>query len=77
MTKICNSCGIEKDISEYGFRNDLGKYRDQCKLCWKETHDKWVNRNRDKTRKYGREFYNNNKEKQKAHSKSWQIRARA
>ena len=31
--KKCNKCNIEKDESEYYFRNDTQKFRDECKVC--------------------------------------------
>ncbi|MDU2111296.1 MAG: hypothetical protein E7E92_02115, partial [Clostridiales bacterium] len=36
MKKICICCGLEKDITEFSFRKDTNKYRNQCKDCRKE-----------------------------------------
>ena len=34
MNKICKgSCGKDKDISNFAFRKDTGKYRNQCMDC--------------------------------------------
>jgi len=33
MNKICIKCNISKDISEYLFRKDTSKYRNECKKC--------------------------------------------
>jgi len=32
-TKICRICSEEKPLSEYQFRNDSQKYRNECKSC--------------------------------------------
>lgn len=32
-TKICNKCGIEKNIDEFQFRRDTNSYRHACKEC--------------------------------------------
>jgi len=36
--KTCTKCGKEKTISEFTFRKDSGKHRNQCKQCIKEQH---------------------------------------
>ena len=36
MKKICICCGLEKDITEFSFRKDTNKYRNQCKDCRKK-----------------------------------------
>ncbi len=35
MNKTCSKCLVEKDISEFYYRKDSEKLRDQCKECWK------------------------------------------
>ncbi len=35
MNKSCSKCLIEKDLSEFSYRKDTGKHRNQCKECWK------------------------------------------
>jgi len=32
-TKQCSKCGEIKDLSEFVFRKDTGKYRNECKSC--------------------------------------------
>lgn len=34
MTKTCSKCG-EKPLSDFHFRNDTKKHRNECKACWK------------------------------------------
>ena len=36
MKKICRKCGVEKELSKFYFRNDTGKYRNECKECFHE-----------------------------------------
>ena len=31
--KKCSKCDIEKEITEFSFRNDSQKYRNQCREC--------------------------------------------
>jgi hypothetical protein len=33
MSKKCNKCDVEKQLGEYQWRNDTGKYRNECKSC--------------------------------------------
>lgn len=35
MVKTCSKCGEEKSLSSFHFRKDSGKYRNECKACWK------------------------------------------
>lgn len=32
-TKVCNVCLIEKSLSDFYFRKETGRYRDNCKKC--------------------------------------------
>ena len=71
MTRICNYCKEEKDISEFRIHNVTKKYGYQCKKCIKKRHDEWVEKNRDKIRKWALDFYYRNQEKRKQYSKQW------
>lgn len=33
MHQTCRTCGVEKDVSEFEWRNDNKKYRSDCKEC--------------------------------------------
>jgi hypothetical protein len=35
-TQVCTTCGLEKPLSEYYFRNDQQKYLRRCKKCIKK-----------------------------------------
>jgi hypothetical protein len=57
MTKICSKCGIEKDIQEFDFRKDLGKYRNECKECTKIRTKIYYIRNKDKIKENLKKYY--------------------
>jgi len=40
-TKICSSCLVEKEQSEFELRADTKKYRNQCKMCRSEYCANW------------------------------------
>lgn len=58
-TKVCTKCGIEKELSEFHFRKDSGKYRNECKECRKSISKEYRNKNidsiRDREKKYSKE----------------------
>jgi hypothetical protein len=33
-TKVCNKCGVEREISVFPVRKESGKSRPSCNLCW-------------------------------------------
>ena len=35
MVKSCSRCGETKALSNFHFRKDSGKHRNECKACWK------------------------------------------
>lgn len=86
MTKVCITCEIEKDESEYPSR---GEHMDKCKPCIKKKSDKeYLEKNKDKINKKKKQFYQDNKnrikdrvqnyrinnpEKKKAQNKSYRI----
>ena len=47
-TKICTKCGIEKPLSEFYFRKDNNKYRNECKKCNNIISHNYNNKNRVK-----------------------------
>jgi hypothetical protein len=60
-TKICRICNIEKNLTEFHFREDNQKYRTECKSCnyrkQKERNSKKIN----EIREYKREYFQKNK----------------
>lgn len=62
-TKICTSCGEEKDLSEYYFRKDTNKHFGKCKSCHYETGKLYRINNKEKQRERSRRLYARNPEK--------------
>lgn len=62
MKKICNVCGVEKDIEEFCFRNDTKKYKDQCKLCVNQKNKEYYSKNKERIIEKTNKYYLNNKE---------------
>lgn len=57
-TKICSTCGLEKNISEF-YENAGNKdgYSNICKECQKEYSAKWSEENRERKNQLARERY--------------------
>lgn len=43
--KVCIDCGIEKELSEFYFRKDSQKYREECKDCFKKNRRNFYKNN--------------------------------
>jgi len=58
--KVCSDCGKEKDLSEFYFRKDHNKYRNQCieclnnkkKLCYIKNRKQRLDKQKDTHKKY-------------------------
>ena len=85
-TKICIKCNATKDISQFTFRKDTQKYRNECKECMKKRADKISKKHYDKNKqiikqnrlnniekfkKKDREYYLSNSDKIKAKRKDY------
>jgi len=82
-TKICNKCGIEKDICEFGVHTSTkDKLRNSCKECRKDEGKLYRKLNTEKRKStiknwntknpnYNQSYYLNNKEKINAVNKNW------
>ena len=46
--KRCLKCKIEKEISEFNFRKDTQKYRNQHRGCFKKINEEYKTKNKDK-----------------------------
>ena len=51
MNQFCNKCNIEKTCTEFYFRNDIKKYRKECKKCLNEQKEKLRQKNIKKNSK--------------------------
>ena len=58
IVKKCNKCDIVQIISNFYFRKDIYKYRNDCKRCNYEMRNNFYER-----KEYSKNYYQNNKEK--------------
>lgn len=77
--KVCTKCKIEKDLSEFSYRNKPKKLlKQQCKSCDKDyalaNRDKkrlWKEKNRERIREQDKEYTKANKDKIKRRRDIW------
>ena len=67
----CEKCHIEKEISEFYFRNETNKYRKDCKECFKLHSKIYRTENYDKVLESKKKYYYNNQEKCCERSINW------
>lgn len=72
ITKVCNTCGEEKPITDFYFRKDNNKYREDCKKCNKAYHAKYYRDNIDdmkiQSSIHSKIYYQNNKEQKRKYA---------
>lgn len=56
ITKICITCNKEKPISDFHFRTDTNKYRNECNDCNTLFHKKHYQKNAEKAKAWAREY---------------------
>ena len=54
--KICMKSKNEKEISEFNFRRDTQKYRNQCRDCIKLINEEYKTKNKDKNKIRRKEY---------------------
>lgn len=77
-TKICTKCNTEKPLSEFYFRNDTQKYKNQCKAC-KNLYTKEYLRNNKKVispkrREYIKQYEKDNAEKIRKRMREYRLK---
>jgi len=60
--KTCKRCNLEKELSGFYFRKDIGKYRNSCIECEKYRLKKYYSENTEARKEYSSKYYNENKE---------------
>ena len=70
-TKICTVCKQEKPLTEFSFRKDTNKYRNQCKECKSLKYKKYYSKNRDEILIKKREYRFDNIDKFKMKDKKY------
>lgn len=75
-TKVCTVCSVEKPLSEYHFRKDSNKHRNECKVCVCDRSKKYASDNIIKVRETKRNHRKLNKEKISKRNREYQIENR-
>ena len=69
--KVCKKCNLEKDLSEFYFRKDSSKYRNDCKECFgSKTKDRRL-KNPEYMKDYLKEWNIKNPEYNSSYCKEW------
>jgi hypothetical protein len=74
QTKICNTCKIEKNLTDFYFvkrRNSQRQPDYTCKICVKSKTKQWAEQNVDKKKKTQHEYYLKHKQKLIERSKKY------
>ena len=73
MNKVCNKCGINKDINEFSKYKVKGKeyYRSQCKKCRCDYQKEYNAKNKDEISIKNKIYREKNKNKLREHSKKF------
>lgn len=74
--KICSKCGEEKSLSEYNFRKESQKYRNECKQCQKEFFQQYYLNNTNKFKQYKKDFVEKNPKYMKNYRKRYRAKNR-
>lgn len=70
--KTCRLCGIAKPISEYRFRKDSGKYRNECKECCNKRSAEYRRTHKERVAELNRKYRELHKEELAEYSKEYQ-----
>jgi hypothetical protein len=72
--KVCKKCNLEKDLSDFYFRKDSSKYRNDCKECFgSNTKDRRL-KNPDYMKDYLKEWNIKNPEYNSSYCKEWRLK---
>jgi hypothetical protein len=72
--KICIKCNLEKELCEFYFRKDNGKYRMDCKNCFNNVNSKRRKENPEIQKEYLKEWRKNNPDYNSNYSKEWRVK---
>ena len=59
----CLKCNIKKEFSEFNFRKDTQKYRNQCRGCIKLINEEYKTKNKNEINLYKKNYFQHNKNK--------------
>ena len=71
--KVCIKCNIEKNLTEFYFRKDNGKYRNECKECWNNRIALKRKENPEYMKNYLKDWRENNPDYNSLYSKKWRV----
>lgn len=72
--KKCTQCQIEKEISDFSFRNSTQRYQSECKACENERNRKYKIKNKEKIDTKNKEYRKQNKELIKKRDKNYRLK---
>ena len=68
--KTCSKYGIEKDLSEFSFRQEIQKCRSECIQCCSIKQKEWRDINPEKVKRNLKKYNEQNKEKRNLYLKN-------
>jgi 5-methylcytosine-specific restriction endonuclease McrA len=72
ITKVCSRCETEKPLSEFAWRSDTGKYRNECKRCQKDYWNGYYQNHADEkkgaAKAHSKAYYAENRERKKRYA---------
>lgn len=70
--KQCSRCQLSKPISEFGkYKRGINGIHPRCKVCCREVHNIWTEKNRDYVNEKSRQWTANNIEKKRQTALNW------
>lgn len=72
--KVCTKCNLEKELTEFYFRKDSGKYRTNCKECFNAVIYKKRKDNPEIQKEYLKEWRKNNPDYNSVYCKEWRVK---
>ena len=76
LMKKCSDCGILKIKTDFYFRNINQKYRKECSQCTNIKQKLYDSENREKIKKYKRQYFHQNKDKINDYRKKYEKKRR-
>ena len=71
-TKTCRICRIEKPLSDFRFRNDSKKYRNECKDCCNKHSADYRRTHKERIAELNKKYYENHKDELAEYNKNYQ-----
>ena len=75
--QVCSICQEEKPLSEFYIRKETGKYRKECRKCYKLRGYAYAEANKERVKEYKRDWERDNRERTREQKKIVKARCRA